>query len=340
MPRALVWLQLLLGWLPIGVMITTLMVTAHPEVGFRASVVVAVRMMVAGAILGVGVHRFTQRRPWPRPLTLSFVAIHLVAASIFAAGWVLLNSLFESVVRRDIVLTAGYSMHAFLVLGTWLYVMIAGVVYATAATDRAARAEALAARAQLEALRAQLNPHFLFNALHTVVQLIPHQPARASHAAEQIAGLLRTTLEEDRDLVSLAEEMQFVSRYLEIESIRFEERLIVKVDLTEDARDATIPAFAVQSLVENAVRHGAAPNVDPTTITVTGRTQGDLLSLSVHNTGGPVLPPELGSAVGTGLRRLRDRLMAIYGDEARLELAAANGGGFTVSLAIPQRGDR
>src|SRR4026208_1160253 len=99
--------------------------------------------------------------------------------------------------------------------------MVSGVVYASEATERASKAEAIAARSQLAALRAQLNPHFLFNALHTVVQLMPVDPKGASRAAEQLAGLLRVTLEQDRDLVLLAEEWSFVEKYLELESLRF-----------------------------------------------------------------------------------------------------------------------
>jgi two-component sensor histidine kinase len=338
MPRSFAWPQLLLGWIPIGVLLTTLMLTAHVNPDLRSTIMVALRLVITGAILGVLVQRFSRRLEWPHPPTPRFVAIHLIAAIVFSAAWVLSNSLIVSLRYGEFMLEAGYGVGPFLILGVWLYIMIAGVVYASLATERAARAEALAARSQLAALRAQLNPHFLFNALHTVVQLIPVEPRRASQAAEQVAGLLRTTLEEDRDLVPLADELNFVQRYLDVESIRFGERLVVKLDLTEDARDAMIPAFALQTLVENAVRHGAAPNVDPTTITVTGRSTDDQLTVSVHNTGGRTTAPDLEQVSGTGLRRLRERLAALFGTKARLDLVAADGGGFTASLAVPLAG--
>jgi LytS/YehU family sensor histidine kinase len=233
----------------------------------------------------------------------------------------------------------GYGLGPFLILGVWIYVMIAGVTYATRATERAARAEAAAARAQLAALRAQLNPHFLFNALHAVVQLIPREPARASKAAEQVASLLRTTLEEDRDLVSLGEELEFVRRYLDVESIRFGDRLSVNVDLPDAAREALVPAFSVQTLVENAVRHGAAPRVEPTTISVSGRTVNGQLTVRVHDTGAGASAADLERPGGTGIRKLRERLTALYGADARLDLSTHAGAGFTVLLHIPQEPD-
>jgi LytS/YehU family sensor histidine kinase len=222
------------------------------------------------------------------------------------------------------------------VLGVWLYVMVAGVAYASQAAQRAARAEALAARSQLAALRAQLNPHFLFNALHTVVQLIPLEPRRAAQAAEQLAGLLRTTVEEDRDLVTLAEERSFVERYLDIERIRFGDRLRVSVRASADADEALLPSFALQTLVENAVRHGAAPQVEPTDILVEGTVTSGVLTLSVVDTGAGIRAGHTGSGGGTGLARLRERLTALYGNAASLVIAPGTGRGFSATLTVPQ----
>lgn len=338
MTRRWFWLQLLIGWLPIWALFVTLLISAHPEVSLHHAVFIALRMIVAGAALGLLVQALTQRLPWPHPLRPAFVAVHLVAAGAYAGCWVLANSAIESVVRGHIAIVVGYGLVPYLVLGVWLYVMVAGVSYAAQAAERAARIEAAAARARLAALRAQLNPHFLFNALHTVVQLIPREPRRAAQAAEQVAALLRTAIEEDRDVVPLAEELAFVERYLDIERIRFGERLRVRVDLPDIARDAQLPSFALQTLVENAVRHGAAPRVEPTEIAIAGRLSNGTLRLSVQDTGaGAADAGAQPDGAGTGLSRLRDRLAALYVGQARLDTASGPAGGFTATLTIPQR---
>ena len=334
--RAWVWLQLLIGWLPVGALFVTLMVTAHPEVGLHLAFLVSLRMMVAAAALGLLVQRLTERLPWPHPFRVSFVAVHLAAAAGYSVAWVLLNSGIASLLHRQAVLVVGYGIGPFLVLGVWLYVMVAGVSYAVQATERAARAEAAAARSRLAALRAQLNPHFLFNALHTVVHLIPREPRRAAQAAERIAELLRTAIGEDRDLVPLAEERAFVERYLEIERLRFGERLRVRLEIPEEAEAVPVPSFSLLTLVENAVRHGAAPRVEPTEITVTAAVAPRELRLAVHDTGAGAAPEELAGGDGTGLARLRDRLLVLYGGRARLDLGAGAGGGFTASMVIPR----
>ena len=336
MTRPWIWLQLLIGWTPVWALFLTLLLTAHPGITFLSALIAATRMIAAAAVLGLAVHKLTRHLTWPHPMRPGFMVAHLGAAALFAVAWVLLNSLIESLQRGELVIVIGIGIGPFLVLGVWLYVMVAGVTYAAQATERAARIEAIAARSQLAALRSQLNPHFLFNALHTVVQLIPREPSRAAQAAEQIAGLLRTTIEEDRDLVSLAEEWAFVARYLEIERIRFGDRLRVHVDLTKEARGAWLPSFALQTLVENAVRHGAMPRVEPTEITVIGRVDRGLLTLTVQDTGAGASAEALAGNNGTGLSRLRERLSALYHEQARLEVAPGPSGGFTATLAIPQ----
>jgi LytS/YehU family sensor histidine kinase len=220
------------------------------------------------------------------------------------------------------------------------YGVIAGVSYAQDASARVARAEAAAARTQLAALRAQVHPHFLFNALHTVVQLIPVDPARATEAAELVADLLRATLEEQRDEVTLDDEWGFVDRYLAVERIRFGERLIVRADMPDDLLGERVPAFALQTLVENAVRHGAAPRVAATVIAITAAGTASELTLSVRNSGDGKPAPTSGAGTGTGLARLRERLAVLYGSAARLACGPAADGGFEAVLVVPRRRGR
>ena len=330
--RRVAWVQILIGWLPVWALLAVMVFTAHGGL-FSVAALVSLRLVIAGAVIGLLVFRLTMRLPWPRPLRVSFVAIHCVAAAAYSVSWFALNSVIQSLVRGETVIVIGYGLGPYFVLGVWLYVMIAGVSYSAQSADRAALAEAAAARAQLAALRSQLNPHFLFNALHTVVQLIPREPKRAAHVAEELAGLLRETIEEDRDVVTLDRELAFVEKYLSLERVRFGERLRVRVNVAESARSATVPSFAVQTLVENAVRHGAAPRVEPTDISVDAGGSGGVLVVTVRDTGGGASPATNGS--GTGLKRLRERLGVLYGGTARLDAGPA-AGGFVATLTIPQ----
>jgi signal transduction histidine kinase len=335
--RSWIWLQLIVGWLPMGALFAVLIVTVHRDVQWPAALPIALRSMVAAALLGIPVRTFTRRVPWPRALTARFMSANLAAAVVYAFAWVVLNSLFESVVHRQVILTVGPGLSPSLVVGIWLYVMVAGVLYAVQTAERAASAEAAAVSSTLAALRAQLHPHFLFNALHTVIHLIPAQPRRAADAAEQIAGLLRQVLEHDRDLVPLSEELAFVERYLTVERLRFADRLRTTVSVDTEARDALIPSFALLTLVENAVRHGAEPNMNPTDVSISASVAGGVLTLVVRDTGVGAPQARLDTSNGTGLNRLRGRLNALYAGAATLEVAGAPAGGVTASLRVPVR---
>lgn len=335
--RGWFWLQLAIGWIPVWALYATLMLTVHGGPVARAMLSSA-RAIGAAAALGLVVIRVIQRFPWPRRVGPGFVLVHLSGALAYAVGWVLLTSLIEGLLRGRLVVFAPPGVVPFAALGIWLYFAVAGVSYAVLATERAARAEAATVRAQLAALRGQLDPHFLFNALHTVVQLIPEAPERAAEAAERLAGLLRTAIQEDRDLVPLAEERAFVERYVAIEELRFGDRLAIHFDIGGGMEDALVPAFALQTLVENAVRHGAAPKVGPTTVRVSARgasgTTG-VLTLVVDDDGAGAGPGAGEAASGTGLRRLGERIEALYGARAALRTEGRPGQGFTATLSLP-----
>jgi sensor histidine kinase YesM len=343
MKRALVWLQLIIGWLPVWMLYTTMIVAAHPGTGFQSAVLISLRAITCAAVLGLAVYRLTERLPWPYPIGWRFVAAHLVAAPLYAVAWVLLITVVEFLLHGALhgseVVLLRLPLVRYLVMGLWLYIMVTGVAYAISAAERAAKAEAAAARSSLAALRAQLNPHFLFNALHTVVQLIPREPKLAAQAAEQLGALLRTSIEEDRDLVLLSEEWGFVERFLEVERIRFGDRLRVRSQLSAGSGDAMLPSFAVQTLVENAVRHGVEPRVEPTDISIEAQVTGGALTVTVRDTGGGASDSAVASSTGTGLARLRERLAVLYGGAARLEISTGATSGFTATLVVPQTTD-
>jgi LytS/YehU family sensor histidine kinase len=225
-----------------------------------------------------------------------------------------------------------------MVIGSFFYILIAGLSYSAHGARRAAQAEAIAAQTQLATLRSQLQPHFLFNALHTIVQLIQIEPRRAAEAAELVADLLRRTIEEQRDEVPLSEEWQFVSHYLSLEQIRFGDRLVVKADLPPDMQSERVPSFALQTLVENAVQHGAAPRVAPTEIAISGTRSNSVMVISVRNTGDSDATSANGNGTGTGLARLRERLTVLYGGSATLISRPISTGGYEAVLTVPRNG--
>jgi len=298
--------------------------------------------MATGLAIAFLVYRLVRRVPWPRPFRPRFAAVHLVGAPVAAMAWFALSAALEAALVPGYVsdVDGGGRVETHLALGTIFYAIVAGAAYAVEGSARAARAEAVAARTQLGALRAQIHPHFLFNALHTVVQLIPIEPARAAEAAELVADLLRTSLEEQRDEVTLGDEWRFVSRYLAIERIRFGDRLIVREELPESLMDDCVPPFALQTLVENAVLHGAAPRVAPTEIVVAAAGSARELTLSVRNTGDGAAVRTTGAGVGTGLARLRERLAVLYGSAAKLTAQPDGDGGFEAVLVVPRRRGR
>ena len=307
---------------------------------FPGEIQSAFSALTAGAIVAFLVYRFVRRVPWPRRFRLSFVLINVGAAIATTLLWIGLSILFESLFTGSLLNTRTGTLfwRERLSMGLYLYVVIAAITYPVHAEARAAQAEALAARTQLAALRAQIQPHFLFNALHTVVQLIPLDPNRAVEAAELIADLLRATVDESRDEVTLEEEWRFVSRYLALERIRFGDRLVIRSDFAEGVLGDRVPAFALQTLVENAVRHGAARRVAATEIAVTASASTSELTLSVRNTDDDARPTA--SNGGTGLARLRERLGALYGAAARLEHGPADDGWYEARLVVPRNGSR
>ena len=291
--------------------------------------------LAVGFAIAVGVFRLLPRVPWPRPMNGRFVVFHLLAAPAVTAAWLLVSVPVEKLVGGFSDVGFATRFKEMMVVGSFFYILIAGLSYSTHGARRAAQAEAIAAQTQLATLRSQLQPHFLFNALHTIVQLIHIEPRRAAEAAELVADLLRRTIEEQRDEVPLSEEWQFVSRYLAIEQIRFGERLMVKTDLPPGLESERVPSFALQTLVENAVQHGAAPRVAPTEIAITGTRRNSELVIAVRNSGDSDASKANGNGTGTGLARLRERLTVLYGGSATLITQSIPTGGYEAVLTVP-----
>lgn len=176
------------------------------------------------------------------------------------------------------------------------------------------------AQARLATLRAQLQPHFLFNALHTVGMLSVTEPREATRVVTRLSELLRRTIDLPDDHPSrLDQELDFTDRYLEIERARFTDRLKVELTAPDEVLQARVPALVLQPLVENSVRHGIGARVDGGTIRVNARKDGQRLILEVSDDG-PGFPGNWESSTGVGLRNLRERLERLYGERATMEL--------------------
>ncbi len=215
---------------------------------------------------------------------------------------------------------------------------------------RALLAEASAVESRLMALQMQLNPHFLFNALNAVSGLIHENPRRADAMLCSLCDLLRSVLDSGhRREVTLAEELALVERYLDIQRIRFADRLSIKLEINPATLTAAVPTLLLQPLVENAIVHGIAPLARPGIVTLRARLHGDRLHLEVADDGtgatqtqptlSPRPPPSAApsaSSGGIGLSNTRNRLAALYGDDHSFSIQTGPGGALA-SVEIPFR---
>ena len=197
----------------------------------------------------------------------------------------------------------------------------------------ASRLEAQLAQAQLEVLKMQLQPHFLFNTMHAISALLYRDPEAADRMIARLSDFLRLTLDSAGvQEVTLKREMEYLDKYLEIEQVRFGERLDIRRAVAADTLDLLVPNLVLQPLVENAVRHGIAPRAAGGRIEVTASREGSSLVIEVSDDG----PGPDGILVdGVGLTNTRARLAQLYGAGAKLELEPAAHGGFSSRLTLP-----
>ncbi|MGE5744284.1 MAG: sensor histidine kinase, partial [Gemmatimonadota bacterium] len=194
----------------------------------------------------------------------------------------------------------------------------------------------------LQALAMQLRPHFLFNTLNAIAELIHEDPDAAERMVGRLADLLRRTLETDGSAeVPLATELELVDRYLDIQAVRFQDRLRVRWEVAGDVRAAWVPAMILLPLVENAVRHGVSARPGPGEVGIRARREADTLRLEVWDDG-PGLDPSAQRAPrrGIGLANTQARLAQLYGATHRFELVDGAPTGLVVRVSLPFRAER
>ena len=214
--------------------------------------------------------------------------------------------------------------------------------------EREAQAAELAGRlaqAQLQALRMQLNPHFLFNTLHAVSALMLKDVVAANRMITRLGELLRLTLDTtDQQEVPLKQELEFLGRYLEIEKIRFDDRLAVRMEIEPATLDALVPNLLLQPLVENAIRYAIEPNTGAGKVEISAVRNNGQVVLQVSDNGNGdksqsarYLNDTSFKREGIGLSNTRRRLQQLYGERQSLQLKHCDAGGLLVSIVIPFR---
>jgi two-component system LytT family sensor kinase len=304
----------------------------------------------AWAIVSVPVLRFARRFPPDANHPWRIAAIHLAGALVASFAYVVLRSAVgeaHSLLIGEPV-TFGEVFQPLLVKTFPFNLLIYGVIISVShaidyyrkyheRTVHSLELEKHLAEARLQSLLRQLKPHFLFNTLNGIASLMHRDVDAADRMLVRLSELLRLTMNRTgQPLTSVREEMAFIQKYLEIERIRFSDRLSVSLAVQPDALDLEVPSLIVQPLVENAIRHGIEPHPRPGFIDVAVSRVGDAVEVCVRDNGGGI--PEGGfKREGIGLGNTRARLRELYGERHRFELANHPNGGLLVRLTLPIR---
>ena len=305
---------------------------------------------IAASLVGLmGTHvlrTIAHTRRWPSLPFPRFAWRVSAGAACIALGIVFTALSVEAVLNRSVAPLQPEFSRLALYLGYWTLVvhLWSAAYFALYFYRRSREAElerwqldALWKRAQLQSLRAQLDPHFMFNSLNSIRALIVEDGERAQEMVTRLSNVLRYSLRSDRDQwVSLQQEMKTVRSYLDIEHVRFEDRLRVDIEMDEELLSVSVPPMLVQTLVENAIKHGVSKRPEGGTVRVAARREGDDLVVTVENSGSLDTPDE---ETGLGLRNARERIEILYGDRGSLELGESQPGLVVATITIPMEAD-
>ncbi len=281
---------------------------------------------------------------WRKLLSVTAASCYFAAIGMTATTFavVILGSP-EDPAKWDLQSKSGIPDFINFSIGCWLsFLFWSGCYFATLAfrqyrlaSYKLLEADAALKEAKLRALREQMNPHFLFNSLNTIRAMIPRELTAPREAVTNLADFLRSSLTSDNTpTISLADELEVVRNYLSIEKLRLEERLVVNMEIAPEALHWPIPPFLLQTVVENAIKHGVARNENGGPVTIRADILGDCLHLAVTNSG------SLGKDMESprlGIRNSRDRLALLYGESANLGLCQSAPGLVMTSIVLPYR---
>ncbi len=263
------------------------------------------------------------------------VLLVLVAAE--RRDWALLRELLHSVfgvrLSVDLWVTSFSDFLLSYVLGLAILLGVKNYLELKYTQLRAANLQAAWTQARLQALRMQLNPHFLFNTLNAAVALVSSRPKAAEQMLVRLADLLRRTLRDgETDFITVAREADFVRNYLEVQRLRFPDRLTFTVDVEPGVLSAAVPSLLLQPLAENAVVHSVVAECEQVRVEVRIHHVKNRLELSVRNS---AARPRSDTRVGVGLRNTRERLRTLFDDDYELELIHAENGSVLARVRIP-----
>ena len=323
------------AWVPLGLMYKFIvMSSAHfsgPEI---LSIVLPLILLLAFVCL------------WPwlvcRVLSLksssawAIVVFNTVLAMLVSAGSIAAMHLVVSLISRmlpGLNIRFESAIPALTALIFLTYVLSTALHYVVLAVEASRQAEILSREAQLKALKAQVNPHFLFNSLNSISALTAVDPAKAREMCVRLADFLRNSLRlGERVSIPFAEELALAKAYLDVEQIRFGERLQIRQDFQRDCGRCEVPPLLLQPIVENAIKHGIATLVDGGEIGISGRAVRQMMRVVVENPFDPDAPATGKS--GFGLVNVRNRLQARYGTAARLDVEVDRNH-YRVVLSVP-----
>ncbi len=279
----------------------------------------------------------------PRVIGLFLTIATLAAATFLYAVLDAFSFSFIQTATPGITITRmlGFVFLNFVTLAGWsaLYFGINFYLIVEEQIDQMQHLENQASSAQLAMLRYQLNPHFLFNTLNSISTLVLlKQTERANAMLSRLSSFLRYTLaNEPTAHVTVAQEMETLKLYLEIEKMRFEDRMRPKFDIDPRAERARLPSLLLQPLVENAIKYAVTPQEEGAEICVTVRLAGERVQIAVSDTGPGLIEGRISPSLstGVGLANIRDRLAQAYGPDHRFETRSTPAGGFSVEIEIP-----
>ena len=311
----------LMGWVPIGIMIAVTLKSSS-QLSWLDVLLVAVPITFAIAFLSLSAwyvcRSFDLKTTPDWKLALIFLLAAMCASTLvteFAQLIVwLLGHFFAGIAirfRPGIPVLSGMLSLAYLLSVTLHYMLLA--------FESSQKAEILSREAELKALKAQVNPHFLFNSLNSISALTSIDPAKARQMCIALSDFLRSSMRlGERPSISFSEELALAQSYLEVERVRFGQKLRIRQELADECAACDLPPLLVQPLIENAIKHGIATLPEGGEIALTGERRHDHLLVTVENPFDPDAPPA--QKTGFGLLGVRNRIKARYGSAGKLEI--------------------